>query len=86
MEFPVSLCSVLSYEMTHSIGIPIFRLPLRAEGHEVLYLAKASVIQIIFGAKGSVWIVYEHADEMGDHCRRILNFPTLYSNMPRLIQ
>lgn len=59
------------------------RFPLRAEGHEVLFLSEMSVIQIIFGAKGSVWIVYEHADEMGDHCRRILNFPTF--NVPRLI-
>lgn len=59
------------------------RQPLKAEGHEVLYLTQSSIVQILFGAKGSVWIVYEHADEMGDHCRRILNFPAF--NVPRLI-
>lgn len=59
------------------------RQPLKAEGHEVLYLTKSSIVQILFGAKGSVWIVYEHGDEMGDHCRRILNFPAF--NMPKLI-
>lgn len=61
----------------------IFRQPLKAEGHEVLYLSKSSIVQILFGAKGSVWIVYDRADEMGDHCRRILNFPAF--NVPRLI-
>lgn len=50
----------------------------------MLYLAKESVAQIIFGAKGSVWIVYERSDEVGDHCRRILNFPAF--NVPRLIR
>lgn len=60
-----------------------FRLPLRAEGHEVLYLARSSIVQIIFGAKGSVWIVYENADEMGDHCRQILKYPTF--NVARLL-
>lgn len=59
------------------------RLPLRAEAHEVLHLASKSIVQIIFGAKGSVWVVYESADEIGDHCRRILNFLAL--NGPRLI-
>ncbi|XP_031641194.1 uncharacterized protein LOC116352610 [Contarinia nasturtii] len=57
-----------------------FRFPgeIRAEGHEVLYLTKSSIVQIVFGAKASsVWIVHAHADEIGDHCRRILNFRTL---------
>lgn len=61
----------------------LFRLPLKAEGHEVLYLSRAPIVQIVFGAKGSVWIVYEHADEYGDHCRRIINF--LAFNGPRLL-
>lgn len=59
------------------------RQSLKAEGHEVLYLTKASIVQILFGAKGSVWIIYEHADELGDHCRRILNYPAF--NVPRLV-
>lgn len=88
MEFPVNYFFLFKWRMIHingiSIGFDEFRLPLKAEGHEVLYLAQTSINQIIFGAKGSVWIVFEHADEMGDHCRRILNYPTF--NMVRLIQ
>lgn len=54
-----------------------FRLPLKAEGHDVLHFSKTPIIQILFGAKGSVWIVNERADELGDHCERILNFMAL---------
>lgn len=48
-----------------------FQQPLTAEGHDVLYLADASVAQILFGAKNSVWIAYEQNDEYDDHCKRI---------------
>lgn len=61
------------------------RFPLQAEGHEVLYLARSTIIQVVFGAKGSVWIVYEHADGFGDHCRRILNFLP-FNGSRRLLQ
>lgn len=47
---------------------------LTAEAHDVLHLTQLPVAQIVFGAKGSVWLVYEHANEFGDHCRRILSF------------
>lgn len=49
-----------------------FQRPLTAEGHDVLYFADASVAQILFGAKNSVWIAYEQNDEYDDHCKRIL--------------
>lgn len=53
------------------------RQPLTAEGHDVLYFLKATVVQIIFGAKGSVWVVREQPDEFSDHCVRVFNpFPT----------
>lgn len=61
----------------------LFRYPLLAEYHDVLHLATKPIVQIIFGAKGSVWVAYENADEIGDHCRRILNFLAL--NGPRLV-
>lgn len=48
-----------------------FHQPLTAEGHEVLHFARKPIVQILFGAKGSVWIVHEQNDQFGDHCRRI---------------
>lgn len=50
------------------------REPLTAEGHDVLYLSHSPIAQIIFGTRGSVWIIYKYANELGDHSRRILNF------------
>lgn len=58
------------------------RQPLTAEGHDVLYFAQRPVKQIVFGVKGSVWIIFEHADDLGDHCRRVLSCLSL--NGPRL--
>lgn len=48
-----------------------FRRPLTAEGHDVLYLTSIPVIQVVFGAKGSVWVVQERQNVLGDHCTRI---------------
>lgn len=48
-----------------------FYQPLTAEGHEVLYFARQPIVQILFGAKGSAWVVHEHNDQFGDHCKRI---------------
>lgn len=58
------------------------RKPLSAEGHDVLYFSRRPVVQIMFGAKGSVWIVHSEADSAGDHCTRILNY---YSPTPNQI-
>lgn len=48
-----------------------FRQPLTAEGHEILHFSRKPIVQILFGAKGSVWIVRERNDQFGDHCTRI---------------
>ncbi|KAJ6645694.1 Major royal jelly protein 3, partial [Pseudolycoriella hygida] len=48
------------------------RKPLRAENHDVLYLSPTPIVKIIFGSKGSVWIVKESPDYVDDHCKRIL--------------
>lgn len=49
-----------------------YRKPLKAENHDVLYLSPTPIVEIIFGAKGSVWIVRESPDNIDDHCKRIL--------------
>lgn len=46
--------------------------PLNAENHDVLDLSSTRVVEIIFGARGSVWIVKESSDYVDDHCERIL--------------
>ncbi|XP_037025083.1 major royal jelly protein 5 [Bradysia coprophila] len=46
--------------------------PLNAENHDVLDLSPTKVVDIIFGARGSVWIVKESSDYVDDHCKRIL--------------
>lgn len=51
-----------------------YRKRLTAEGHDVLYFSRRSVVQIIFGAKGSVWTVHTNSDDVGDHCTRILSY------------
>lgn len=48
------------------------REPLNAEHHEVLYLSSTPIVEIIFGSKGSVWIVKETPNYFDDHCKRIL--------------
>lgn len=49
-----------------------FSKPLSAENHDVLYFSPIPVVQIVFGAQGSVWVVEETANTSFDHCRRIL--------------
>lgn len=49
-----------------------FRKPLNAENHDVLDLSSTPIVEIIFGARGSVWIVKESSDYVDDHCKRIL--------------
>lgn len=46
---------------------------LRAENHDVLFFSSVPVVQIVFGMKGSVWVVLATANANGDHCRRILS-------------
>lgn len=48
-----------------------FHQPLTAEAHEILYFTKSPIVQILFGAKGSVWIVYQHNNQIADHCMHI---------------
>lgn len=48
-----------------------FHQPLTAEAHEILYFTKSPIVQILFGAKGSVWIVYQHNNQITDHCMHI---------------
>lgn len=52
------------------------RKPLSAEGHDVLYFSEQPIVQIVMGAKGSVWIVRESPNDLGDHCSRIINLFT----------
>lgn len=51
-----------------------YRKQLTAEGHDVIHLTKRPVIQIVFGAKGSVWAVHKEPNDIGDHCTRIINY------------
>ena len=48
------------------------RKPLTAENHDILYFPPVPIVQIVFGAQGSVWIIEEVANGDDDHCRRIL--------------
>lgn len=45
---------------------------LNAEGHDVLKFHTDSIIQILFGVRGSVWIAMEKMLTMRDHCLRIM--------------
>lgn len=55
--------------------------PLKAEKHEILMFSGAEMTQIVFGARGSVWLVITQSGtiddlEAGDHCVQILNHYT----------
>lgn len=47
---------------------------MTAEGHDVVHFTRRPVVQIIFGAKGSVWTVHTEPNDIGDHCTRIVNY------------
>lgn len=52
--------------------------PIKAERHDVIFQISGDLVQIIFGARGSVWAVtslpgmYMHSDA-NDHCIRIMH-------------
>lgn len=63
------LCSAEAYD--RKCG-KYFRKPLNAENHDVLDLSSTRIVEILFGARGSVWAVKESSDYVDDHCKRIL--------------